>query len=148
MSFGNLQFSQKTNKTIQLYYNGTSSRIVFVPYLGELKTPRRHFKINWPLGQIFVAFSAYLNFNIWSGFLNRTRHFKFAKMRSFCKRLGSVQYLLFDTHYYSIYYIQVEEHMSRQKSPKVRFENATYAVDFLTLYNGVKSFFNSKLFLF
>ena len=28
----------------------TSSRIVFVRFLGELKTPKRHFEINWPLG--------------------------------------------------------------------------------------------------
>ena len=31
-----LQFSQKTNKKIQLYYYGTSSQIVFVQFLGEL----------------------------------------------------------------------------------------------------------------
>ena len=41
MSFWYLQFSQKT-----IYY-GTSSRIVFVRFWGELKTPRRHFEINW-----------------------------------------------------------------------------------------------------
>ena len=39
---------KKTNEKIQLYY-GTSSRIVFVRFLGELKTPKRHFEINWPL---------------------------------------------------------------------------------------------------
>ena len=49
MSFWYLQFSQKTNKKIRLYYYGTSSRIVFVRFLKELKTPKRHFEINWPL---------------------------------------------------------------------------------------------------
>ena len=37
------------NEKIQLYYYGTSSRIVFVRFLGELKTPKRHFEINWPV---------------------------------------------------------------------------------------------------
>ena len=49
MSSWYLQFSQKTNEKIQLYYYGTWSRIVFVRFLGELKTPKRHFEINWPL---------------------------------------------------------------------------------------------------
>jgi hypothetical protein len=49
MSFWYLQFSQKTNENFWLYYYGTSSRIVFVRFLGELKTPKRHFEINWPL---------------------------------------------------------------------------------------------------
>ena len=49
MSFGYLQFSQKTNEKNWHYYYGTSSRIVFVRFLGKLKTPKRHFEINWPL---------------------------------------------------------------------------------------------------
>jgi hypothetical protein len=49
MSFWYLQFSQKTNEKIQLYYYGTSSRIVFDRFLGELKTPKIHFEINSPL---------------------------------------------------------------------------------------------------
>ena len=49
MSFWYLQFSQKTNETIQFYYYGTSSRIVFVRFLGELKTLKRHYEINWIL---------------------------------------------------------------------------------------------------
>ena len=32
-----------------VYYCGTSSRIVFVRFLGELKIPKIHFEINWPL---------------------------------------------------------------------------------------------------
>ena len=39
----------KTNRKIPLFYDVTSSRIVFVCFLGELKTPKRHFEINWPL---------------------------------------------------------------------------------------------------
>ena len=46
ISFWYLQFSQVTNKKTQLYYYGTSSRTVFVRYLGELKTPKRNFEIN------------------------------------------------------------------------------------------------------
>ena len=49
MYFWYLQFSQKTSKKIRLYYYGTSSWIDFVRFLGELKTPKRHFEINWPL---------------------------------------------------------------------------------------------------
>ena len=49
MSFWYLQFSQKPNEKVRLYYYVTSSRIVFVRFLGELKTPKRHFEINWPL---------------------------------------------------------------------------------------------------
>ena len=49
MYFLYLQFSQKTNKKIWLYYYGTSSWIIFIRFLGELKAPKRHFKINWPL---------------------------------------------------------------------------------------------------
>ena len=33
----------------QLYYYSTSCRFVFIRFLGELKTPKRHFEINWPL---------------------------------------------------------------------------------------------------
>ena len=52
MSFWYLQFSHKMDKKNgknQFYYYGTSSRIVFVHFLGESKTPKRHFEINWPL---------------------------------------------------------------------------------------------------
>ena len=49
MSFWYLQFSQKTNEKIPLYFFSTLSQIVFVHFLGELKTPKRHFEINWPL---------------------------------------------------------------------------------------------------
>ena len=39
----------KKERKIPLYYYGTSSRIVFVRFLGELNTPKRHFENNWPL---------------------------------------------------------------------------------------------------
>ena len=39
------------NEKIRLYYYGTSSRIVFVRFLGELKTPKRHLKVNYPLAK-------------------------------------------------------------------------------------------------
>ena len=48
MSFWYLQFSQKGTK-IRLYNHGTSSRIIFIRFLGELKTRKGHFEINWPL---------------------------------------------------------------------------------------------------
>ena len=38
-----------SEKNPRLYYYWTSSRIVFVRFLGELKTPKRHFEINWHL---------------------------------------------------------------------------------------------------
>ena len=37
--------SKETHQKIRLYYYGTSSRIVFARFLGELKTPKRHFEI-------------------------------------------------------------------------------------------------------
>ena len=52
--FGNLQFSQK-ELTKKFDYYGTSSRIVFVRFLGKLKTPKIHFEINWPLETIGVS---------------------------------------------------------------------------------------------
>ena len=38
--------SPKKRAKIRVYYFGTSSWIVFVRFLGELKTPERHFEIN------------------------------------------------------------------------------------------------------
>ena len=61
MSFWYLIFSQKTNKKIQFYYYGTTSRIVFVRFLGELKTPKWHFEINWPIVTLWVPNQKYLN---------------------------------------------------------------------------------------
>ena len=47
--FGIFNSPKERTKKNQLYYYGTSSRIVFVHCLGELKTSKRHFEINWPL---------------------------------------------------------------------------------------------------
>ena len=58
MSFWYLQFSQKT-KEKKIDFT-TSSGIVFVCFFGELKTPKRHFEINRPLGT--------MHFIIGSGF--------------------------------------------------------------------------------
>ena len=44
-----LPFSQKMNEKIRLYYYGTSSQIVSIRFLGELKTPKGHIEINLPL---------------------------------------------------------------------------------------------------
>ena len=45
----------KRNRLYYYTYYGTSSWIVFVCFLGELKTPKRHFEINWPLGCTLVC---------------------------------------------------------------------------------------------
>ena len=46
MSLWYLQFSQKSNKKKSTLLLGTSSPIVFVRFLGELKTPKRLLEIN------------------------------------------------------------------------------------------------------
>ena len=46
MSFWYLQFSQKTNEKIWLYYYGTSSWIVFVRFLGRVEDIKKTFR-NW-----------------------------------------------------------------------------------------------------
>ena len=40
---------KKMDEKIWLTYYGNWSRIVCVRFLGELKTPKRHFEVNWPL---------------------------------------------------------------------------------------------------
>ena len=44
---------KRTKKSALLHMYGTSNRIVFVCFLGELKTPKRHFKINWPCKKVW-----------------------------------------------------------------------------------------------
>ena len=46
ISKGIFNSPKKGAKKSQLYYDGTSNEIVFVRFLGELKTPKRHFEIN------------------------------------------------------------------------------------------------------
>ena len=55
MSFWYLQFSQKTNKKIRLHYYGSIKLNCFHSFLGELKTPKRHFEINWPLADLLYS---------------------------------------------------------------------------------------------
>ena len=43
------RFLQTTNERILLYYYETSGWLVFVRFWRKLKTPKRHFEINWPL---------------------------------------------------------------------------------------------------
>ena len=45
---GHVRFHEEN----QLYYYGTLSRMVFVHFLGELKTPKGHFEIKWPLERL------------------------------------------------------------------------------------------------
>ena len=47
--FVNFNSPKKRNEKIRLYNYGTSSQIVFIRFLGELKTPKRPFEINRPL---------------------------------------------------------------------------------------------------
>ena len=44
LAFLYLQFFPKANEKLWHYYKGTLSRIIFVCFLGELTTPKRHFK--------------------------------------------------------------------------------------------------------
>ena len=44
--FGFFNSPKKRTKKIRLYYYATSSRIILVHLLGELKTPKIHFEIN------------------------------------------------------------------------------------------------------
>ena len=46
----NWRHQKDISKLTDLYY-GNSSRNVFVRFLGELKKPKRHLEINWPLTQ-------------------------------------------------------------------------------------------------
>ena len=48
--FGIFNSPKKWTKKFDFTTMVTSSRIVFVRCLGELKTQKRHFEINWPLG--------------------------------------------------------------------------------------------------
>ena len=52
MSFLGLQFSQKTNENNSTWGTIVVKSIFFFRFLGELKIPKRHFEINWPLGAL------------------------------------------------------------------------------------------------
>ena len=49
MIFWVIDFLQKTNEQIRLYYYDTSGRLVFVRFLEEIDVPQKRFEINWPL---------------------------------------------------------------------------------------------------
>ena len=63
--FGIFNSPKKWTKKIPLYYYGTSSRIVFDCFLGELKTPKRYFEINWQSNNqaIYLIHRYYTNNN-------------------------------------------------------------------------------------
>ena len=51
MSFWCLQFSYKTNKNNSIWSTIVVKSNFFIRFMGELKIPKRHFEINWPLGK-------------------------------------------------------------------------------------------------
>ena len=51
MVFGVIDFLQKMNKRIPLYYYDTSARLVLVRFWRKSTTPKNHFEINWPLAK-------------------------------------------------------------------------------------------------
>ena len=56
--FGILNSSKKWTEKIDLTTMiRTSGRIVFVQFLEELKTPKIHFEIYWPLASLLIPFS-------------------------------------------------------------------------------------------
>ena len=71
MSFWCLKFSQKTNEINSTWGTIIVKSNLFVRFLGELKIPKIHFEINWPLSNVrrkrvissnLVAFSEYMKF--------------------------------------------------------------------------------------
>ena len=56
MSFWCLQFSQKTNENNPTWGTIVVKSNFFVCFLGELKIPKRHFEINWPLATAAYIF--------------------------------------------------------------------------------------------
>ena len=62
MSFWCLQFSQKTNENNSTWGTIVVKSIFFIRFMGELKIPKRHFEINWPLGKTGYSEGAGFNF--------------------------------------------------------------------------------------
>ena len=54
---GIMNSSKKRTKKFDLQYFDTSSRIVFVHFLEELKTPKRHYEIILPLAKSILYLS-------------------------------------------------------------------------------------------
>ena len=68
--FGTFNSPQKRTKNL-IYYYGTSSRIVFVRFLGEVKTPKINFETNWPLARNVIKWGDFVRLlwpsqNIWT----------------------------------------------------------------------------------
>ena len=58
-----IDFLQKTNKQIQLYYYDTSGGLVFVPFMEKIDDPKNRFEISLPLGSYyFSTFADFSNF--------------------------------------------------------------------------------------
>ena len=55
MSFWYLQFSQKMNENNSTWCTIVVKLNIFVRFLGELKIPKRHFDINWPLARLLLG---------------------------------------------------------------------------------------------
>ena len=55
MSFWCLQFSQITNEINLTLLTIVVKSNFFVRFLGELKIPKRHFEINWPLARLLLG---------------------------------------------------------------------------------------------
>ena len=63
MSFWCLQFSQKTNENNSTWGTIVVKSNFFVHFFGrieEMKIPKRHFEINWPLSTVFWTGSSYI----------------------------------------------------------------------------------------
>ena len=61
--FGILNSSRKWKRKLPNYY-GTSSWVVFVHFLEELKTPKIYFEINWPLLHNWVKYFFSIHWNL------------------------------------------------------------------------------------
>ena len=61
MSFWCLQYSQNTNKNNLTWGTIVVKLNFFVRFLGELKIPKRHFEINWPLASHYQIWLVLLN---------------------------------------------------------------------------------------
>ena len=82
MVFVVIDFLQKTNKRIRLYYYDTSGRLVFVHFLEEIDDPKKHFEINWPLS--YLAFRLTIFFPKISNSCNQQIPAKGTKFQTCC----------------------------------------------------------------
>ena len=108
MTFLYSQFSQNLNKKIQLNHYNTLGRLVFVHFLGELKTSKRHFEINWPLKTSFCySWKKSLNWqNIFHFILLKVKLFKMSWKDTilFATNWAWITDLLFEMHFNMLLY--------------------------------------------